>query len=106
MKTIVVNRHKEPFQVDVGRGSRWGNPWSHESKSRAKFIVSTREEAIENYRYWILGNPELLADLGELKGKILGCYCLPKSCHAEVLAELADNFDETKEYESDEPFWI
>jgi hypothetical protein len=33
----------------------------------------------------------LLHDLHELKGKILGCWCSPKSCHGDVLSELANN---------------
>lgn len=105
MMTIVVNRYKEPFQVDIGRNSKWGNPWSHESKSRAKFIVATREEAIDNYRHWILGQPELIAALEEIKGKVLGCFCIPKACHGEVLAELADKFDTTKEFNDYSAFW-
>ena len=26
----------------------------------------------------------------ELKGKTLGCFCKPKSCHGDVLVELAN----------------
>ena len=105
MLTVAVNRYKEPFQVDVGRNSKWGNPYSHEKRSLAKYIVKTRKEAVELHRYWVLGQPDLMADLGELKGKILGCFCLPKECHAEFLAQLADNFDPDKEYEDYSPFW-
>jgi hypothetical protein len=105
MRTVVVNRYKEPFEVDIGRGSKWGNPYSHEPKSRAKFIVKSRAEAVRLFRYWILGQPHLLADLGELKGKILGCYCLPKACHGEILAELADNFDPDILSSDDSAFW-
>jgi hypothetical protein len=32
----------------------------------------TREEVIVKYRAWLLGNPELLKKLPELKGKVLG----------------------------------
>ena len=40
--------------------------------------------------------PDLLARLGELRGKRLACWCAPKSCHGDVLAELAERleFDE------------
>lgn len=27
---------------------------------------------------------------GELRGKVLGCWCAPKMCHGDVLAELAE----------------
>lgn len=31
-----------------------------------------------------------MKDLHELKGKVLGCWCAPNSCHGDVLTELAD----------------
>ena len=37
-------------------------------------------------------NDELREKLGELKGKVLGCFCAPDRCHGEVLHELAANF--------------
>lgn len=32
----------------------------------------------------------LLKDLHELKGKTLGCFCKPLSCHGDILVRLAD----------------
>jgi hypothetical protein len=38
--------------------------------------------------------PQLLADLHELEGKVLGCWCKPeKSCHGDVLVELLQKRD-------------
>jgi len=105
MKTIVINFYKERCDTNVGRASKWGNPFSHNPNSQAKFIVSSRDEAIALHKFWILGQPDLLAELGELKGKILGCYCLPKACHATWLAHLADNFDESKDFSDYSAFW-
>jgi hypothetical protein len=54
----------------------------------------TRKEAINAYRDWILYSPdaeEQRSKLHTLKGKTLGCWCKPKSCHGDVLVELADN---------------
>lgn len=91
-ETTVVNKfHKVPFDVYIGRGSKWGNPFSHLEKSKAQFKVDTREEAISKYKDWIMEQPQLLADLHELKGKILCCYCKPASCHGDILSDLADN---------------
>jgi hypothetical protein len=50
----------------------------------------TREEVVEKYRAWLLGRPDLLARLPELRGRTLGCWCVPLPCHAEVLDELAN----------------
>jgi hypothetical protein len=60
----------------------------------AKFIVGSRNEAIERYREWIIegdGKP-LLNDLNELKGKKIGCWCKPKSCHGDILVELIKKY--------------
>lgn len=74
--------------VYIGRGSPWGNPYSHLAKSAAEYQVRTREEAIQCYREYILSRPDLLAKLNELRGKRLGCWCKPKDCHGDVLVEL------------------
>jgi Domain of unknown function (DUF4326) len=50
----------------------------------------TRAEIVAKYREYLLHRPELLAMLPDLRGRRLGCWCLPLSCHAEVIAELAD----------------
>ena len=89
-KTTVVNIKKSGYDVYIGRGSIWGNPYSHLDESQAKIQVKTRKEAIEKYRMYIVGNKELMAKLPELRGRILGCFCVPKSCHGHILAELAD----------------
>ena len=79
----VVHCKKEPYDVYVGRPSLFGNP----------FVIGkdgTREEVIAKYRDWLLAQPELIAQLGELRGKTLACWCAPKPCHADVLLELAN----------------
>jgi len=94
MKTKVVHCKKEPFDVYIGRSKNskdiWGNPFSHLPNTLAKFKVNTREEAIEKYEEWILEQPELLKRLPELKGKTLGCWCYPKSCHGDILIKLIE----------------
>ncbi len=88
MKTEVINLYylKTAFvtnsnYVYIGRPSKWGNPY-HIGKD------GTREEVIEKYRKYILNNKKLMGSLIELKGKVLGCYCKPKACHGDILAEL------------------
>lgn len=93
MTQVVNKHHKVPYDVYIGRGSIWGNPFSHMENTQAQFKVETREEAIEKYREWILTKPHLLKRLPELKGKKLGCYCHPKACHGDVLVELIEKLD-------------
>lgn len=81
---LVVNVHREACDVYVGRPSKWGNPYKISNNI-------SREEAIRLYRKHINNSPELLAALPELKGKRLGCFCAPNACHADILAELAND---------------
>ena len=83
--TTVINiRGGGSADVYIGQGSKWGNP----------FVIGkdgNREEVIEKYEQYLLGRQDLLDALGELKGKVLGCYCAPQACHGDVLARYADN---------------
>jgi hypothetical protein len=54
----------------------------------------TRDEVVEKYRAYLLIRPDLLALLPSLRGRRLGCWCVPQRCHAEVIAELADSLSE------------
>ncbi len=95
-KTTVVNRYHvgTDYDVYIGRPTKWGNKFTHQRKVAAKnqdlILVENREIAVLRYRDWIFDQPELLADLHELKGKRLGCWCAPAECHGDVLVELAD----------------
>ena len=91
MTTRVVNLRYERFNIYIGRpnsrypDAKWGNP----------FVVNihrTQDEVVKMHREWIMKQPELLAQIPiELKDKVLGCYCKPKPCHGDTLAELADS---------------
>ena len=51
----------------------------------------TAEEVVERYRGWVARRPRLAAQLRELRGRRLGCWCAEgQPCHARVLAQLAD----------------
>lgn len=87
--TRVVNINKETYDVNIMRPTKWGNP----------FIIGkdgTRKEVIAKYRMWVRSQPHLMASLGELRGKTLGCCCKPKPCHGDVLVDLI------REMEADE----
>ena len=78
----VVNKYKSSFDVYIGRGSKWGNP----------FVIGqhgNRAEVIEKYKQllWqqIKSGDVSIADLKELNGKRLGCFCKPQACHGDVI---------------------
>ena len=77
-----------PDYVFIGRGSKWGNEYSHLAVSRARHQVSSREEAVDGFERNQL--PGLRQFLPELRGRILVCFCHPKACHGHVLAREAD----------------
>jgi hypothetical protein len=81
--TRVVHCRRDSYDVYIGRPSRWGNPYRIGPDG-------TRAEVIARYRKWLLSQPELLAAIGELAGRRLGCWCAPQPCHGDVLADLAD----------------
>lgn len=90
----VVNiKNYEPYDVYIGRGSKFGNPFTHLPHLGGPIIiVDSREEAIKRYEEWILEQPELINLIKlELKGKILGCYCKPLPCHGDILLKIANS---------------
>ena len=94
MACTVVNKYKEEYDVYIGRGSRWGNPFSHKDGTKAEHKVATRDEAIEAYRrfLWkqIRSGDVTIEDLLELDGKRLGCFCKPQACHGDVIAKAVE----------------
>lgn len=88
MSTRVVHCRREKYDVYIGRPSKWGNPFvlakADGNKAEARLAV------IAKYEAWLREQPDLMASLHELRGKTLGCWCAPKSCHGDVLARLAE----------------
>lgn len=80
--TSVVNLRNAPYDIYIGRGSKWGNPYRLGRDG-------TREQVIKKYLAYILDSP-LKDDIHELKDKTLGCWCYPLPCHGDVLANLAN----------------
>ena len=87
--TTRVNFRKKPFDVFIGRPEKWSNPFPIR-KDR------TREESLRLFEKWIRNKPELLKDIGELRGKILGCWCEEsEECHGDILIKIIkEMFDE------------
>lgn len=90
----VVHCKKEPFDVYIGRPSKWGNPFSHiqDKETLAEYIVSDREAAISFYESYlinqILSGKITREEILTLDGKTLGCWCHPQSCHGDVIIKV------------------
>jgi hypothetical protein len=91
-KTIAAARQNGSY-VYIGKTSPWGNPfqvgWDGDL-----------QEVVDKYRDWIKTQPTLMAETLSLRGKILGCYCAPRPCHGNVLAELARHSTEARAYQA------
>ena len=77
----VVHCKKSYYDIYIRRPSKWGNP----------FVIGKdgdRKQVVGKYKEWLLSNKELMKDLSELRGKILGCWCAPELCHGDILIEL------------------
>jgi hypothetical protein len=94
-KTTVVHVH-DTFDVYIGRavprrgfqGSPWANPFPIGEEHNRRGVIN-------HFRNWVTTSDDPRAvyireHVGELRGKRLGCWCAPKECHGQVLAELAD----------------
>ena len=86
----VVNCKIEPYDVYIGRPSKWGNPFTIHRDG-------TREEVIYRYREYVLTNSYLMGCLHELEGMTLGCWCKPKACHGDILVELVKEYVTNRE---------
>lgn len=106
MNLTVINKYKtdvQPEDLYIGRGSALGNPYTHLDSvkcNKAKYLVKTREIAVEKYKTYIL--KKVLADdkaVIEMFYKIitsevdlrLACYCKPKACHGDIIVELCND---------------
>jgi hypothetical protein len=92
----VVNKYKESYDIYIGRGSTWGNPYAINES-----VGDTRDVVIEKYRTHLFnqlkqGNIKV-EQLRELNGKTLGCFCKPKPCHGDIIVKAVEWAMKTKE---------
>lgn len=91
--TKVANKDKgEEYDVYIGRGTPWGNPFAIGDEGM------TREDVINKYKNYFnetyINNPTKLKELKSLKNKTLGCHCKPAACHGDIIAELLNSLDD------------
>ena len=84
MKCTVVNKRRQVYDVYIGRGSKWGNPFTMLNNSAGE-----RERVCKEYEdyFW---TTDLSTHLDELRGKRLGCFCAPLQCHGDFLAKITN----------------
>lgn len=92
-KTTVVNLYKEDYDVYIGMAGKgkdgyFGNPFTLVQADDRGFVLARYKE----YFYERIGrDAEFKRRVEELKGLRLGCFCFPKKCHGDVIAEYLNN---------------
>lgn len=83
----VVNKSKERYDVYIGRGTPFGNP----------YIIGpdgSREEVIAKYKTYFYERIErderFLRQVMTLKNKVLGCHCKPLACHGDIIKDFLE----------------
>lgn len=91
-ETLVVNVRTTPCEVLVGgKKSKWRLP---DYLKRAA-LAEKKHDVMMGYKLYLerrfKDNPSFKEQLKkELKGKILGCFCKPGLCHADILVDFAN----------------
>lgn len=73
----------------IGRPSIVGNPFPLTDPRNE----TERAAVIERYREWFheqIKNPEFRAEVEQLRGRDLGCWCAPRACHGDVILDWLD----------------
>lgn len=96
---LIVNLQHQKDVTDAiycgrGRGSIWGNDYSHLDNTTAPFQVASREEAVIMHRrklYRDIVNGKVkMQDLAALHNQKVSCWCMPALCHCSTLLAAAE----------------
>ena len=100
----VVHCKRELYTHYIGRGSLLGNPFTYLpiGNTKATVQVATRDESVDFYFMWLLGDerfkylePKRRLDILKWivqapENSVLGCFCHPLRCHGDILVMLKD----------------
>lgn len=84
IKTRVVNVKESAYDIYCGRGSKYGNPYVIGKDGDRKTVINKFQQYLDQ-------NKELQQQVLKLRGMRLGCFCTPKDCHVDVIAEFIEN---------------
>lgn len=85
----VVNKHTHvPNEktVYIGRGSKWGNPFPMRDESQRAHVCELHRQHLNQQ---IIDGVITREEVAALHGKDLMCFCAPKQCHGDYLAQVA-----------------
>lgn len=71
-QTVVVHWKQSPYDIDIRRPRKWGNPFRIGSDG-------TRSEVIAKYRDWLMNQPISVEGLRRVAWETLGMLVSPKA---------------------------
>ena len=81
----VVNKYSSDFDINIQRGTIWGNPFTVEEYG---------ENAIPMFKEYFINmiKSKLItrSHLEVLRGQRLGCTCSPRPCHGDIIASVVN----------------
>lgn len=80
----VVNKYQSDFDVNIQRGTMWGNPYK--SGSREENIAAFKSLFISKLRSGEIKREHLET----LRGMRIGCTCHPLPCHGDIIAHIVN----------------
>ncbi len=100
MTKLVNQKDTKRFDVDIGRGSLYGN----------HFLIGVdgdREQVVEKYKKYfhkrILTDKTFRDNVLALKGKTLACWCVPLLCHGYVFIDYLEGTKLSEQRKPKEP---
>ena len=100
--TRVVNLHHRPYDVYIGRAGHgldgyFGNPIRIGSRCQVCGDSHGREQTIACYHQYFIEriqrDAQFRTRVHGLRGKTLGCFCKPRPCHGDVIAEYLNTLE-------------
>lgn len=93
MTEVIHIRDMKPGDIYIGRAKKgsdgyFGNPFYLSNESQRTEVVS---QYVRYFYKRLDSDPEFKERILALKGKRLVCFCTPKLCHGNVIAEWLDN---------------
>lgn len=91
--TRIVNKDRgSEYDVYIGRGTPWGNPFAigENGMDRRQVIAAYRDF----FRKKFIEDPQGNRDIKTLRGLVLGCHCKPEACHGDIICEYLNSLGE------------
>ena len=82
--TQVVHCKQDQYDVYIGRPSIFGNLFRMPNEACRNSVVSRYKLYFDRR---IKRDPVFKKEVESLRGKKLGCFCAPRKCHGDVIAQ-------------------